>query len=245
MKSADERELSVEFDFHQCALAPAAMDKMRAGLGGLESQVENFPTRELKIMVERNTRSNDYSVKLSLFLGAGTLVGNDHDTAVYAAFERCLQGLIANVQAYKARLDHEPERQKVLKGTRQLLGPNPDPDLAAADAAVAAGDYAKFRTAILGYEEPLRKRAGRWVERYPQVAARIGKGLEVADIVDEVFLTAFEGYTKRPRDVRLGDWLAGLLDPAIRTLAAAGDEELENIRLARLAVEAEEGPGTA
>jgi hypothetical protein len=147
-----------------------------------------------------------------------------------------------DVRAYKERMGRVPERQKQLKGTRQVLEPTVDPDPAALDAAVRAGDYAAFRAAAYGYEEPLRKRIGRWVERYPDVNARIGKTLEIEDIVEEVFLDAFEGYEQRPKEVRLGDWLEGLIDPAVKDLQQHPDEELENVRLARTAEEAELGP---
>ena len=137
----------------------------------------------------------------------------------------------------------EPERQKQEKGTHQTLQPSAAPDLAVVDAAVSDGDYAAFRTATFAYEEPLRKRAGRWVERYPEAEARIGRRLEMADIVEEVFLNAFERYDRRPKGVRFGEWLEGLIDPAVRELLAHPDQELENIALARAARGPERGRG--
>ncbi len=104
-------------------------------------------------------------------------------------------------------------------------------------------DYAAFRTATFAYEEPLRKRAGRWVERYPRAEAQIGNKLEMADVVEEVFLDAFEQYDRRPKGVRFGEWLEGLIDPAVKELLAHPDEELENIALARTARAAEDGAG--
>ena len=244
MKPADARPATrVVFDAHHCTLAPAQTDKMREGLDSLLRQVGAFPLHDVRVLVERNERSNDYSVKVTVILDGATLVGNDHDAAMYAAFDRCLSSLSENVRAYKDRLGQVPERQKQVKGTHQELEPDVDPDRAALDAAVEAGDYAAFRLAAVGYEEPLRKRVGRWVERYPDVAAQIGRRLEVADIVEEVLLTAFEGYARRPKDLRFGDWLEALIDPAIKTLRVKRDEELENINQARSAVEAEQGPG--
>jgi len=108
---------------------------------------------------------------------------------------------------------------------------------------VEAGDYAAFRAALLVYEEALRKRAGRWIERYPETAARIGRTLAVADVVEEVFLLAFDEFGRRRRELRLGEWLTGLIDPAVRALRDGGDEELENVNRSRSAVEAEKGPG--
>src|SRR5262249_18013609 len=161
-------------------------------LAALGKLVEHFPVSDLHVLVEHNTRSNDYSVKTSLLLTGDTLVSSDRNTHVYTAYERCVNNLIEGVRAYKQRLGGVAERQKQEKGTRQEVEPSVDPDVAALDAAVRDGDYAAFRRAAYGYEEPVRKRVGRWVERYPEVAARIGKGLEIADVVEEVFLDAFE-----------------------------------------------------
>jgi hypothetical protein len=93
---------------------------------------------------------------------------------------------------------------------------------------------------LLGYEEPLRKRVGRWVERYPGVAARIGKDLTIADLVEEVFLDSFELFNRRPRDLRFGAWLESLIDPAVKEVASDHNGELENVRMAQSALEADE-----
>ena len=60
---------------------------------------------------------------------------------------------------------------------------------------------ARRRTRI---EESLRKRVGRWLGRYPEVQEKVGTDLAIADVVEAVFLNAFEGYDRRPRGVRLG-----------------------------------------
>lgn len=243
MADADlTNNLRIQIDAHQCQLSPAETQKMRDSLGVLAREVENFPVSDLHVLVEHNARNTDYSVKTSLLLTGETLVSSDHDARPYTAFERCVANLEKAVHAYKERMGRVPERQKQNKGTRQVLEPTLDPDPAALDAAVRDGDFAAFRGATYGYEEPLRKRIGRWVERYPQVSARIDKSLKIEDIVEEVFLDAFEAFPHRPQDVRLGEWLESLIDPAIKDLLRHPDEELENIRLARTAEEAEWGP---
>src|SRR5437016_3300433 len=109
------------FDAHQCRLTEEEMARMTDQLGSLIRQVEAFPLSDVHILVERNTRSNDFSVKITLVLPGETLVGNDHDTFVLAAFERCLMGLEENIRAYKDRLDRVSERQKLQKGTHQEM----------------------------------------------------------------------------------------------------------------------------
>jgi len=237
-------KVRILFDAHQCQLSEAEMVQMRQQLDSLLRQVDSFPLSDIHVLVEHNTRSNDFSVKITLILPGETLVGNDHDSFLLAAFDRCLISLEENVRAYKDRLGQVPERQKVEKGTRHDVEPTVMPDPATVQQAVRDGDYAAFRTATLAYEEALRKRIGRWIERYPAVEARIDRGLKVADIVEEVFLAAFEGYDHRPVDIRFGDWLEALIDPAVKALQNRSDEELENINLIRTAVEAEGGPRT-
>ena len=108
--------------------------------------------------------------------------------------------LRGELQAYKERLGNVTERQKLTKGTHREVHPTTAMiDAAALDRAVQAGDYSAFLAASLPYEEEVRKSAGRWVQRYPDVEARIGPSIQIADIVEEVFLLAFEGYRKRPQ----------------------------------------------
>jgi hypothetical protein len=195
----------------------------------------------MHVLLEKYTRSSRYRVKLSLTLTGTTLVSLDDDDHIHPAFERCVRNLLGDVHAYKERMSHESERQKEEKGTLQHLQPDLDPDGAAIEQATQSGDYGAFRVAMLGYEEPVRKRVGRWIERYPEVAARIGKGLQIADLVEEVFLEAFDGYDRRPREVRFGVWLEHLIDPAVKKLVNGRNGELDNVRRARAAGDAEMG----
>jgi hypothetical protein len=143
-----------------------------------------------------------------------------------------------NVEAYKARLDNAAERQKIEKGTLHPIQPTRDIDLAAVEEAVAAGDYAAFRAALLPFEDGVQGRAGRWVQRFPEYEARIGKDLKMSDVTEEVFLFAFDQYAKRPEGVPLGEWLTSLIDPAVKALMTHTAAELENINLTRSALNA-------
>jgi hypothetical protein len=243
MRAATERQLKVVFDVHQYRLSAAEQQELHADLDGLAEQVANFPIADLKVMLEGNTRNNDVSVKFTLILPGTTLVTNDHDPALKTAFGRCLTSLLASLEAYKGRLGNVEERQKTEKGTHQELHANVNIDQTAVAAAVNDGDYAHFRALLMPYEEGLRKRVGRWVQRYPDLEAQIGKGLEIADVVEEVYLVAFENYGGRLPNQSLGEWLEHQMEPAVRALRHQRDQELENIRLAQAAVAAEQGPG--
>jgi ribosome-associated translation inhibitor RaiA len=232
----------VTFDVHQYRLSRAEEQMLRRNLDGLARQVEHFPVADLHVLIEGNARSNGVSVKLTLVLPGTTLVVSDHNAVPLPAFDRCLDSLLDSLEAYKERLSRVPERQKLEKGTHQELHPAVVIDAATVDAAVRAGDYPAFRSALLAYEEGLRKLVGRWVQRYPEFDAQIGRGVAIADVVEDVFLLAFEGYQHRPADVPPGTWLQGLIDPALEALRQNRDAELENIEMARTARAASEGP---
>jgi ribosome-associated translation inhibitor RaiA len=229
----------IELDTKHCSPTPAELEKMRANLEPLLRAVEHFPVASLHAVLEQFQRTAKWRVKLSLALSGKTLVCTEDNPHLHAAFERCVDNLLREVSAYKARMENETEFQKEEKGTHHPLRPDVDPDPQAVEAAVHSADYTAFRLAIFGYEEPVRKRIGRWVERYPEFEARIGKGLEIEDLVEEVFLDAFEGYAGRPKELRLGEWLERLIDPATKEIMLGKNGELENARFARTAREAE------
>jgi len=224
--------LQVKIDTHHCELSPEEIAKFHEGLGALGRMTDNFPVADLHVLISFRTRNYEFSVKTSLILPGATLVASDYDVIALAAAERCVDNLMRKLKDYKDRLGNVPERQKTEKGTRRELQPTADPDLAAIESAVQAGDYAAFRDITQGYEEPLRAHVGRWVERDPAADAAIGPRFTIADVVEEVFLTAFETYDDRPRGLRFGDWLDNLIDPAVKELLRH-PEELESVSLAR------------
>jgi ribosome-associated translation inhibitor RaiA len=230
--------LRIQLDTKHCNVSPGEVAKMETALGHLARVAETFPVSDLYIYVRHHARSNDFHVKTSLVLPGRTLFTGDRDVAMYPAFERCVSKLVQKVEAYKRDLSNTVEVAKHEKGTRQEVHPDRDPDPRTLAEAVGGADYAAFRRATLGYEEPLRKRVGRWIQRYPEVEAQIGKCLEVADIVEEVFLNAFERYEHRPSGPSLGEWLEGLIDPSVRALLDHPDEEKENVNFARTLTEA-------
>ena len=138
------------------------------------------------------------------------------------------------VEAYKDRLTtRNGATTKFVEGTRQMMDPAVAPELDRVEEAVAEGDYAAFRESMAGFEESIRRRAGRWVQRYPELDGTIGEGVLMDEIVEEVLLNAFERFPKRPAVMRIGDWLEGLIDPSIRSLLRHPEEELEAVSFAR------------
>ena len=112
------------------------------------------------------------------------------------------------------------------------------PEDAEADAgvlgeAVRARNYQAFRAALAGHEEWLRKRVGRWIQRYPDAEAKLGRGLAIGDVLEAVFLSAFEQYADRPTAVAFHEWLDDLIDPSLKALLKHPDQESENASFAR------------
>jgi ribosome-associated translation inhibitor RaiA len=243
-RSDQSYNLLVDLDMKHCRLPAGEIAKMEAMLSPLRDLVQAFPVSKLHVLVSHRPRTTDYVVRTSLFLTGDTLVSSDHHPHAHAAFEHCVDNLVRELQRYKERLGNVAERAKQEAGTHHVLAPTLAPDGEALEAAVRDGDYAAFRVAALGYDEPVRAMVGRWVERYPDVAGRIGHGLTIEDIVEDVFLTAFEDYPHRPQEIRFGEWLGRYIDSAIKAMAANLDAEMENVAMVRLAREAETGRGS-
>ena len=136
---------------------------------------------------------------------------------------------------YKERLGSKSEMAKTVEGTLHEVHPSQPPDLAAVQMAAAEGDYKAFRTSLAVYEEAVQARAGRWVERYPEAVERLGDGLVMSDVVEEVFLLAFERFADRPARP-MGEWLESLIDPAIQALLKNPAAEKENIEMVQTAM---------
>jgi ribosome-associated translation inhibitor RaiA len=234
MQRTDERrQLRIQLDTKNCDVSPGEIAKMENALEHLGRVARTFPVSDLYIYIHRHARTNDYHVKTSLVLSGKTLFTGDRDLVMYAAYERCLRKLVQKVEAYKRDLDNTAEVAKQEKGTHHELHPSRAPDPAVLEEAVRAADYAAFRQATLAYEDGVRQRVGRWAQRYPKLEAQIGKQLQVDDLIEEVFLNAFERYERRPAGESLSEWLEKLIDPSVKALLDHGDEERENISFAR------------
>lgn len=231
--SDQAHNLRIELDTKNCELSPAQIAKYETGLEPLRDPVKKFPVSDLYITVNFQPRSQTYRVKTALVLPGRTLAAGDVDRYSYTAFERCVRKLVRKLMAYQDGMSANDELAKHQKGTQHDVLPDQEPDVQALETAVANADYSAFREATYVYEESIRKRVGRWVERYPDVERRLTTDLSLADMVEEVFLNAFERYEDRPGNVPLGQWLEQLIDPSMKLLAEHPSEELENIQFAR------------
>ncbi len=229
----EKRSLHIEIDTQHCRLSGDELERMDADLEPLRAVCRDFPVVDLYITIIRHGRGGDFHVKTSLLLPGRTLFTGEREDHAVPAFSRCARKLVHKVDAYKAELERSAEHAKVGKGTAHEVLPTRPPDADKIDAAVEARDYAAFRTATFAYDEPLRRRIGRWVQRYPRIEAKIGHDLQIDDLIEEVFLNAFERYGDRPNVLTLGEWLENLIDPSIKQMIRNPDEEMLNISFAR------------
>jgi ribosome-associated translation inhibitor RaiA len=239
--SDESYNLRIELDTKHCELTGDEIRKMEEDLGTLRKLVEEFPVANLYVTVVYHPRSTDYHVKTSLALPGRTLFTGERDEQVHPAYDRCVRKLVRKVNDYKADLQQRAELSKRQQGTHQTVSPAGTFEVGAAEQAVEIGDYVEFRRALDGFEEPLRKRIGRWIQRYPEIESRLGQDIKIADLVEEVFLNAFEQFANRPHEVPPGDWLQELIDPSVQALLGAPDEEFANISFARSLGQIEQG----
>jgi ribosome-associated translation inhibitor RaiA len=238
MKYSDQSyNLRIELDTENCDLSAEEIKQVEQDLNPLRKLTSTFPTSDLYIDITYHPRSSSFRVKTALVLPGRTLATGDDHAMMQPALQRSIRKLVNQLQTYKENLANRPETLKQRGGTRQEVAPTQEPDDASLRAAIDNADYAAFRQAMYVYEEGLRKRAGRWIERYPKAAAQLGEQLSLADIVEEVFLNAFEDFNSRPPQQRLGDWLAGLIDPSIKAMLKDPDAEKQNVEFARTFLE--------
>jgi hypothetical protein len=235
--SDESYNLRIELDTKGCELAADEIADMEEDLVTLRKLVESFPVSNLYITVIYHARSKNYHVKTSLGLSGKTLFTGGRDILVHPAYEKCIRKLVKKVEAYKQRMRGDAELTKQTSGTHQTLSPTQEFDIERLKKAVASGDYATFRLAADAFEEGLMRRVGRWIGRYPEIEAGLGETITIADIVEDVFLSAFHQFENRPDDVPPGDWFESLIDPSVQAIIDSPDEEFAKISFARSTLE--------
>ncbi len=235
--SDESYNLRIELDTKGCELSASEIEDMERDLHTLRNLVEDFPVSDLHVQVVHHKRSNDYHVKTSLRLSGRTLFTGERHVKVHPAFESCIGKLTKKISAYKDEMRVGSEAAKKAEGTRLDIQPSDAIDVDSLNAAVEQDNYPAFRRAIDVFEESLNRRIGRWLEKYPEARARLGETITVSDIVEEVFLNAFDRFASRSHSVSPGKWLEALIDPSIQALIQAPDEEFARISFSRSAVE--------
>jgi len=233
MRYTDEdHDLRVQIQSHHYELSPEIKERMESDLEALRKLVRAFPVAELHVDISRHVRRKDFHLRTSLRLPQKTLFTGERDIWPDRAYEQCIRKLVNKVKAYKEALGRKPAQERVAAGLVHEVYPSREPDLVKLADAAREGDYFAFREELRVYQESLDERIGRWIQRYPEAQAMLGRELVLSDIVEEVYLQAFERFLDRPSD-RLGNWLGSLIDPSLKALFADPDGELDNIRFVK------------
>lgn len=225
---SNDHGFRIEIDTGNYPLRNGEREKMDRDLDTLRRAIQEFPVSELKIEI---TVLNPGTVRIatSLRLANRTLFAADADSLLHPAWDRSVRRLLQKVTAYKEKLSNKPTYTKEQEGTFHQIHPSMPPDMDAVKNALEEQDYAAFREAMSVYDESVEKRAGRWIQRYPAAMELLGTDLTISEVVEEVFLNAFERFDHRPAQM-LGDWLEELIDESIRLLLSS-EEERENLRM--------------
>ena len=235
--SDQSHHLQIELDTKGCELSASEIEEMEEDLDTLRVVVESFPVSDLHIVVIHHHQSGDYHVKTSLRLPGRTLFTGDRHDRVHPAYESCIRKLVKKAQAYKSQMQIGHEMAKQTEGTRHDLQATGEINVEMLVKAVASDDYPAFRDEIDVFEQSLSERVGRWIERYPEILAQLGETITVSEIVEEVFLNAFDRFSTRSHDVPPGQWIESLIDPSVQALIQSPDEEFARISYAQRALE--------
>jgi hypothetical protein len=236
MQYTDERyHLRVDFRSRGCTVPGEELARMERKLELLGEAVKEFPESRLTVSFIHHPRSKVVHVEAQLRLPGRTLFASAYGEDYRMVFEGCINRLGEQVGAY---LENAPDRRaERVAGDRTAL----DRDVVAPEGiesgplgqAVRDGDYKAFRQLVSASEEWLRNRIGRWVQRYPEAEAQVGNRLRLGDLLEEVYLTAFEEYPGRPTKVPFHEWLDGLIDPTLKEFLRDPDEARANASMAR------------
>lgn len=242
MRNGQDAKLRTNLDTKNYALRRSEIQAMEESLGTLEAVTKNFPFADLYVTISYSSHSEEYHVKTTLKLPGRVLFTGEHDSVAVPAYERCIRKLVRKVEDYKQQMQSSHgERAKYAVGTRQDMAPTELPEIDRLQSAFGRQDYQAFRQELSGFEDPVRRRVGRWIQRYPDLDQTFGEYLPMDDLVEEVMLTAFERYESRPQVMLLADWIESLIDPAMRSFLRHPEEELEAISFARTLREMQNG----
>ncbi|MEM9586070.1 MAG: hypothetical protein AAGA03_02210 [Planctomycetota bacterium] len=227
--SDESYNLRIELDTKGCTLSAAEIEQMEEDMSTLRRQTEDFPVSNLYITVVRHPRAGDYHVKTTLALSGRKLFTGDRGTSMHPTFESCLRKLTKKVRAFKSQMRVGSDTSKLSEGTRQAVEPTRDVNIETLTKAVRGDDYESFRREIDVFEPSLIERVERWLHRYPELKSQFESAIPASDVVEEVFLNAFDQFDSRSHSVPPGDWLDSLINPSIQALLQKPDEEFEQI----------------
>ncbi len=238
MKFSDQdHALRIVLDTKDCELSSMEIEHMEEDLHTLRELVADFPVSDLHVTVVHHRRSDDYHVRTTLGLSGRKLFTGERHAKVHPAYECCIRKLVKKVRAYKHEMRVGEDVVKQAKGTRQSVEPVAEFDVNALIETVKNDDYLEFRRQMDVFEPALSERIARWLGKYPEIQTQFDWPISVSDIVEEVFLNAFDRFEMRSHHVPPGDWLESLIDPSVQAILQSPDDEYLRIEFSSSAFE--------
>jgi hypothetical protein len=219
MQFVDERHhLQVHIETKECQLPADELSRLQPSFDRLGEAVEGLASAELWLNVVYHPRIQQYHAQAKLKVSGKTIHTGEQNAYLDTALLRSLERMVHQVEAYKDSPDRRAavQAERLVRLNGEVIAPV-EPDAGELGIAVQDADYARFRRALLSHEEYVRMRVGRWIQRYPEVQNLVGQSFGIADLVEEVFLFAFERYVERPTHISLHEWLDSLIDPAVKS----------------------------
>jgi hypothetical protein len=225
-------DLAVQYDAHGFELDDDQKARFDEDLDRLATILRRGPAATLHVDLVRHARTGDIHVKTTLRIDRGpAFFTGERGRLPSPAFKRCVHKLIRKVEEFRRRA--EQQRQDVAQRSPRVRS-EVEPDWATIANAVEDADYVTFRRAVHPYEDSLHLRVGRAIERFPEAAAVLGDRILISEVVEEVFLNAFEGFADGLRSkLTLSAWLESLIEPSIEALLADPETEKENVAFVR------------
>jgi hypothetical protein len=216
--------LPLEVKTTNCNLPADERTRIQPWLNSMAESLRGIPQPALDLHLAQHGHEKPFSAELRLKLPGRSLFVRERSPYLDEALVRGLTRLQRKVDSFLRDANGELAEAKRRETVDETLIALPDPEEGPLADAVAAGDYRTFRRLLSSHEIWLDKRAGRWLQRSPEVEAQVGNVFLVSDVVEEVYLHAFERFLQRSRDVPLSEWLESLIEPSIRALLEDPDE---------------------
>jgi hypothetical protein len=232
MQRSDDR-IPIEIATNGCEIPEDERTRMQAWVKDLSEHVEGLTQPALRLHAAFHPQNAIYNVELKLKLPGRSLFVREKDFYLDSALKRGFEKLNLKLESYRRHMDNEATAEAGRRAKLEDLVSRVSSTHGPLASAVDAGDYQTFRNKLSGYEAWINRRAGRWIQRDADAQSRLGAEFILADVVEEVFLNAFERFHERSPAVPFGEWLDGLIQPSIRALIEDREEEKEAVSFAR------------
>jgi hypothetical protein len=210
--------LDVDIDVQQCQMPADERTRIQEDLERLAEELLEFSASQLRISIVYHSRQEQYHAQAWLKVPGKRFVSGRYSPWLDYSIMRCLAKLRRHVESYRENPNSDAIRETAQRLELQNHVVPPTEHIAdALGKAIQRQDYRGFRRALGGYEDRTRAQVANWVRRYPQMTHLLGQDIEIDDIVEEVFLMAFEQFPEQLEQT-ISEWLRQFIDPAVKAI---------------------------